>query len=77
VTIHFILTALALVLLSTSVQAQTTIRVPADYPAIQQAINASADGDTVLVAAGTYYKQICERPLRFERWRPTADRTTR
>lgn len=30
------------------------IRVPADYPAIQAAIDVSEDGDTVLVAAGIY-----------------------
>ena len=29
-------------------------RVPQDYPTVQAAINASADGDTVLVSAGTY-----------------------
>ncbi len=30
------------------------INIPADYAAIQQGINASADGDTVLVDSGTY-----------------------
>ena len=47
-----------LVFASVGASAQTTINVPADYPTIQQAINASADGDTVLVSAGTYYEQI-------------------
>ena len=41
-----------------SVEAQTTIRVPLDYPTIQSAINASANGDTVLVAPGTYAENI-------------------
>jgi len=35
-----------------------TIYVPDDYPAIQDAINASADGDTVIVRPGTYVENI-------------------
>ncbi len=35
-----------------------TIRVPADYPTIQQAIDASVDGDLVLVDPGTYVELI-------------------
>jgi hypothetical protein len=35
-----------------------TIRVPADAPTIQQAINASVNGDTVLVSPGTYFERI-------------------
>ena len=30
------------------------LKVPADYPTVQGAINAAADGDTVLVSPGTY-----------------------
>jgi hypothetical protein len=49
---------LAAILLYT-IQAAAVIRnVPAQYSTIQAAINASQDGDTVLVAQGTYYENI-------------------
>ncbi|MCX6246254.1 MAG: T9SS type A sorting domain-containing protein [Bacteroidetes bacterium] len=32
--------------------------VPGDYPKIQQAINASVNGDTIVVAPGTYFENI-------------------
>jgi len=35
-----------------------TIKVPADYPKIQLAINAAVNGDTVLVSPGTYFENI-------------------
>jgi parallel beta-helix repeat protein len=35
-----------------------TIRVPTDYPTIQQAINAASSGDTIYVYNGTYYERI-------------------
>jgi hypothetical protein len=39
-------------------QAQTTLRVPLDYPTIQFAIDAAVNGDTVLVAPGRYVENI-------------------
>ncbi|UCE66248.1 MAG: T9SS type A sorting domain-containing protein [Candidatus Zixiibacteriota bacterium] len=47
-----------LILCLGSVSSATIINIPADYPTIQQGIDASSDGDTVLVQPGTYVENI-------------------
>jgi len=49
---------IAIVFIFVSSAFATIINVPADYPTIQQGIDASSDGDTVLVQPGTYYENI-------------------
>ena len=44
--------------LPTDTHAGRTIRVPSDQSTIQRAINTAVDGDTVLVARGTYFENI-------------------
>lgn len=53
-----LLAGLIFVCLNLAAHAQRTIRVPADQPTVQAAINAAATGDTVLVAPGTYYENL-------------------
>ena len=36
----------------------TIVNIPADYPTIQQGLNAVTSYDTILVAEGTYYENI-------------------
>lgn len=44
--------------LALAASAQTTLNVPGDYPSIQAAIVAASEGDTVLVAPGTYVEEL-------------------
>jgi hypothetical protein len=50
--------AVIVVALAPSILAQATLIVPSSYPTIQSAINASGNGDTVLVSDGTYFESI-------------------
>src|SRR5215510_11155122 len=42
----------------TAIAGAATINVPADHPTIQRAIDAAVNGDTVIVAPGTYNEAI-------------------
>ena len=47
-----------LISLFLSISLSATITVPTDYTTIQQAIDASVDGDVINVLSGTYYENI-------------------
>jgi len=50
--------AVLLVVLTIIQVSATIINVPDNYPTIQEGIDTSTDGDTVLVQPGTYYENI-------------------
>ena len=52
------LLALALLMAAATQSGAVTRHVPSEYPSIQAALNASTDGDLVLVAAGTYFEHL-------------------
>jgi hypothetical protein len=56
--LSFLLKAYIAMLISTSSVSATIINIPDDYPTIQAGIEASSDGDTVLVQPGTYVENI-------------------
>jgi hypothetical protein len=57
---HMLGCAIALLALGATgaTHAQNTINVPADHPTIQAAISAAQNGDTIVVAPGTYNEAI-------------------
>lgn len=54
----FCTTFFLIIFASLSLVEANVIRVPEDHSSIQSAVNASSDGDTVLVASGIYYENL-------------------
>ncbi|MCP4580576.1 MAG: T9SS type A sorting domain-containing protein [candidate division Zixibacteria bacterium] len=56
--VRLLILSLLTILITANFTSASIINVPADYDVIQEAINASSDGDTVLVAEGHYFERI-------------------
>src|SRR5947199_10128278 len=54
----FAFATLAIITLLCKQTVGATLHVPSDIPTIQGAIDASANGDIVLIAPGTYYENV-------------------
>ena len=53
-----ILIIVTLCILKVAPAFSSTINIPTDYPTIQGGIDASSDGDTVLIGQGIYYENL-------------------